>query len=253
MKRIQSGGEPFFFPGDSVGCLLVHGFTGAPREMLDLGVHLAEQGHTVHGVRLFAHGTQIDDMLRARWHDWLASVEDGYYLLKSHCDHIIIMGLSMGGMLSLIFSSRFPVAGVVAMSTPYALPPDWRLRFIRVFSLLIKRVAKGESDWVDSEAESNHFDYSTYPTRSIIELRELVGVLQSALPSITAPVLVIHSKNDGGVEPENAERIFQALGASDKVLEWVQNSGHVITRDAERKRVFALATDFVSKVTGAAP
>jgi carboxylesterase len=253
MKLIQPGGEPFLFPGGSVGCLLVHGFTGAPREMLDLGEHLAEQGHTVHGVRLFAHGTQIDDMLRAHWHDWLASVEDGYYLLQSHCDRIVIMGLSMGGMLSLIFASRFPVSSVVAMSTPYALPADWRLRFIRFFSLFKRHVAKGESDWVDPTAEENHFDYPYYPTSSVAELRDLVVVMQSALPRINIPTLIIHSKNDGGVPPQNAEKIFQALGSSDKTLEWVQRSGHVITRDAERQRVFELAAAFVKEVTGAIP
>jgi carboxylesterase len=253
MKLIQPGGEPFLFPGGSVGCLLVHGFTGAPREMLDLGRHLAKQGHTVLGVRLFAHGTQIDDMLRARWRDWLASVEDGFHLLNSHCDRIVIMGLSMGGMLSLIFASRFPISGVVAMSTPYAMPADWRLRFIRFFSLFIKRVAKGESDWVDPTAEETHFDYPYYPTSSVAELRDLIAVLQSALPHITVPTLVIHSENDGGVEPQNAEKIFQALGSSNKTLEWVQRSGHVITRDAERQRVFELAAAFVKEVTGAIP
>ena len=252
MRFVKSGGEPFLFPGGSVGCLLVHGFTGAPREMLDLGEHLAEQGHTVHGVRLFAHGTQVDDMLRARWRDWLASVEDGYHLLQKHCDRIVIMGLSMGGMLSLIFASRFPVVGVVAMSTPYALPSDWRLRFIRFFSLFQRRVAKGESDWVDPAAEENHFDYPYYPTSSVAELRDLMVVLQSALPRIIIPALVIHSENDGGVPPQNAEKIFQALGSSDKTLEWVQRSGHVITRDAECQRVFVLAAEFVTKVTGAA-
>jgi carboxylesterase len=250
MKLIQPGGEPFLFPGSSVGCLLVHGFTGAPREMLDLGVHLAEQGYTVHGVRLFAHGTQVDDMLRARWRDWLASVEDGYHLLHRHCDRIVIMGLSMGGMLSLIFASRFPVSGVVAMSTPYAMPADWRLRFIRFFSLFIRHVAKGESDWVDPTAEEDHFDYPYYPTPSVAELRDLVGVLHTALPLIKVPTLVIHSKNDGSVPPQDAEKIFQALGSEDKILEWVLRSGHVITRDAERQRVFALATEFVSKLTG---
>jgi carboxylesterase len=252
MKRIQSGGEPFFFQGSSVGCLLVHGFTGAPREMLDLGKHLAEQGHSVHGVRLFAHGTQIDDMERARWHDWLASVEDGYYLLRDHCDRIVVMGLSMGGMLSLTFAPRFPIAGVVAMSTPYALPPDPRLPFIRILSPFVRRVKKGPSDWVDPAAEEDHFDYPFYPTRAILELRHLVSMMQSALPRITVPTLVIHSRNDGGVAPESAERIFEALGSSEKTLEWVQRSGHVITRDAERQRVFTLATDFVSRVTGAA-
>jgi len=42
-----------------------------------MGEYLAKRGYTVLGIRLFAHATQPDDMLRARWWDWLAAVEDG--------------------------------------------------------------------------------------------------------------------------------------------------------------------------------
>ena len=69
--------EPFFFPGGATGCLMVHGFTGTPKEMRWLGEYLAGKGHSVLGVRLAAHATRPNDMIRARWHDWLASVEDG--------------------------------------------------------------------------------------------------------------------------------------------------------------------------------
>jgi len=41
--------EPFFLPGNRVGCLLVHGFTGAPKEMRWMGEFLNQQGYTVLG------------------------------------------------------------------------------------------------------------------------------------------------------------------------------------------------------------
>jgi carboxylesterase len=230
--------------------LLVHGFTGAPNEMLGLGEHFSDQGHTVHGVRLFGHGTRVEEMPRARWRDWLVSVEDGYHLLKRHCDHVVLMGLSMGGILSLTTASRMPVSGVVAMSTPYALPSDWRLRFIRFFSLFIKRVEKGEPDWLDNEAASSHVDYPYYPTRSIAELRDLVDEMQAGLPNISAPVLIIHSKTDVSVPPQNAERILAALKVSQKSIVWVERSGHVITRDIARQSVFDAAAAFVRRVAG---
>lgn len=252
MRMIQPGGEPFYFPGGPVGCLLVHGFTGAPKEMLDLGRHLADQGHTVHGVRLYGHATRVEELPRARWRDWLASVEDGYHLLKGRCDQVVLMGLSMGGVLSLTFSSRFQVAGVVAMSTIFSLPADPRLRFIGILSLIVKRIDKGEPDWMDPEAEADHIDYPYYPTRSIAELRDLLKEMRKALPRVTAPALIIHSKTDGGVAPHNAENLLAALGSEDKSLAWIERSGHVITRDIERQAVFDMATAFVEKVTGAA-
>jgi carboxylesterase len=84
MRQIIPTAEPFFFPGKqtTLGCLLIHGFTGAPKEMRLMGKFLAERGYTSLGVRLAGHATHPDDMIRTRYTDWLASVEDGYAMLR---------------------------------------------------------------------------------------------------------------------------------------------------------------------------
>ena len=82
MNQIIPGAEPFFFPGGSTGCLLVHGFTGTPKEMRAMGEYLHQRGFSVLGVRLTGHATRPEDLQRARWQDWLLSVEDGWQLLK---------------------------------------------------------------------------------------------------------------------------------------------------------------------------
>lgn len=250
MKRIMATGEPFFFAGGPVGCLLVHGFTGTPKEMRWLGEYLADKGYTSLGVRLFGHTTQPEDMMRARWYDWIASVEDGYHLLRGVCDEVVILGLSMGGALSLLFASHNPVAGVVAMSTIYKLPPDPRLPFIRLLSPVMRFVAKGPSDWHDAEAERDHISYPEYPTRAVITLGDLLKEMQGAVTNLTVPVLLIHSHGDLAVDPASASELLEAIGSSDKTLMWVENSGHVITRDAEREQVFTAAEAFIGRVTG---
>jgi hypothetical protein len=52
MSQIISTAEPFFFPGGPIGVLLVHGFTGSPKEMRWMGEYLAQDGFTVLGIRL---------------------------------------------------------------------------------------------------------------------------------------------------------------------------------------------------------
>ncbi len=239
--------EPFFFPGNRTGCLLVHGFTGAPKEMRWMGEYLASKGYSVLGVRLAGHATQPDDMLRVRWRDWVTSVEDGYDLLKGATDQIFVMGLSMGGILSLLFAAQHPVSGVVAMSTPYALPDDPRLPFIKVLSWLQPKVHKGPPDWRNPDAAKDHVDYPYHPTRAIGELRDLLREMRLALPNVKVPVLLIHSRLDAGVSPRNAEQILAHLGTQDKQLLWVENSGHVITREPDRQVVFKAAEDFIEK------
>lgn len=85
LPSIIKGGESFFYPGGDPGCLVVHGFTASPQEVHWLGNHLSECGFTVLGLRLFGHGTTLNDMARSRKGDWIASVEDGYHILQSMC------------------------------------------------------------------------------------------------------------------------------------------------------------------------
>jgi carboxylesterase len=245
---IISSAEPFYFPGNRTGCLLVHGFTGAPKEMRWMGEYLSKRGYSILGIRLAGHATRPEDMLRMHWQDWLASVEDGYWMLKNNVDQLFIMGLSMGGILSLLFASLHNVGGVVAMSTPYSLPDDPRLPLLRIISNFNLKVNKGPDDWHNPEAAQDHVDYPYYSPKAILQLRDLLVEMRSALPRVTVPVLLIHSRNDGGVPSHNAEQILAALASQDKHIFWVENSGHVITREPDRELAFKAADDFIDRV-----
>jgi carboxylesterase len=213
-----------------------------------MGEYLGNLGYTVLGIRLAGHATQPEDMSRMRWQDWVTSVEDGYYMLKGWVDQVFVVGLSMGGILSLLFASQHPVSGVVAMSTPYALPDDPRLPFIRIISVFIPNVKQGPSDWQNPEAAKDHVCYPYFPTRAVIQLRDLLSEMRSALPMVRVPVLLIHSKQDTGVVPHNAEQILAALGSQDKQLFWVENSGHVIPREPDRYLAFKTTNEFIQRV-----
>lgn len=242
--------EPFYFPGNRTGCLLVHGFTGSPTEMRPLGAFLAEQGYTVLGVRLMGHATRPEDLTRARWQDWLASAEDGWHLLWGSVERAFVMGLSMGGLLSLILAAQFPVAGVVAMGTPYALPDDPRLRFVRLLALFKPLYPKEPSEPRDPEPYRSHVCYPVYVTRAVLEVRALITHMRAALPKIKAPTLLMQGREDGSVSPDSMPAIHAALGSKDKTMLWVENSGHVVTLEPSRQMVYQAAADFVRRVSG---
>ncbi|GAB4457502.1 MAG: alpha/beta fold hydrolase [Anaerolineales bacterium] len=255
MPQLIATAEPFLLPGDrsKPACLLIHGFTGTPKEMRWMGDYLNQQGYTCLGVRLAGHATDPEDMIRSNWTDWTASVEDGYSLLRGLTDRIFLVGLSMGGVLSLLMSTRLTVTGVVAMSTPYKLPDDPRLRHIDWIARFAPYMPKSDEEpgagWFDKEAFREHVSYPQNPVRSIGQLNRLLGEMRAALPKVNVPVLLIHSKDDRYVLPENMERIFADLNnASDKTKLFVSRSGHVVTRDAARQQVFEAALEFIQRV-----
>lgn len=257
MSQIIATAEPFLLLGDrsKPACLLIHGFTGAPKEMRWMGESLNQQGFTCLGIRLTGHATDPEDMIRSRYTDWIASVEDGYHLLRGITDRIFLAGLSMGGVLSLLMSTRLKVRGVVAMSTLYKLPNDPRLRYVEWISRIMKYVPKSDeepgSGWVDKEAWKDHVSYPENPVYSIGELNRLLGEMRAALPEVSVPVLLIHSRDDRYVIPENLEWIYADLkNVSDKTKLYITGSGHVVTRDAARHQIFEAAAEFIQRVGG---
>ena len=255
MTQIIPTAEPFLFLGDpsKPACLLIHGFTGAPKEMRWMGEFLNRQGYTCLGIRLTGHATDPEDMIRSNWTDWTASVEDGYHLLRGLNERVFLVGLSMGAVLSLLMSTRLDVIGVVSMSSPYKLPDDPRLRKIDWISKIVAYMPKSDEEpgasWFDKEAWKGHVSYPMNPVRSIGQLNLLLGALRAALPEIRVPVLLIHSKDDRYVIPDNMEWLYADLvNTPDKTKLYVTRSGHVITRDAAREQVFRHALEFIQRI-----
>ena len=255
MSQIIPTAEPFFFLGDhsKPACLLIHGFTGTPKEMRWMGDYLSQQGFTCLGVRLAGHATNPEDMIASRWTDWTASVEDAYSLLRGITDNIYFVGLSMGGVLSLLMSTRLKVRGVVAMSTPYKLRDDPRLKYIDLIGKFMPFMPKSKeppgSGWFDKDAWKDHVSYPQNPVSSIGELNKLLREMQASLSKVNAPVLLIHSQDDKYVTPESMEQIYSDLiNASDKTKLTITGSSHVVTRDATRRQVFEAAAEFIKRV-----
>ena len=218
-----------------------------------MGEYLNRKGYTALGVRLAGHATRPQDMIGSNWSDWTASVEDGYRLLQGAVDRIYLIGLSMGGALSLLMSTRLNVEAVVAISTPYKLAADWRLNFIYLIAKLQPFLSKSSGPpgegWFDKQAYKDQVSYPRNPVRAIGQLNVLISEMRSVLPQIHQPVLLVHSRDDHYVPPENMEFIFAALaGTSEKKKVYITGSGHVATKDAKRDLVFKTIYDFISRL-----
>jgi carboxylesterase len=256
MSQIIPTTEPFLFLGDrsKPACLLIHGFTGTPKEMRWMGEYLHGQGYTCLGVRLAGHATEPEDMVRSRWTDWTASVEDGYNLLCGLTDTIFLIGLSMGGTLSLLMSTRLKVSGVIAMSTPSRLPTDYPVWLMQLTSHFVKYRSKSNgapgNGWFDKAAYREHIAYSQNPVRSAAELKKLTVEMLAALPKVSVPVLLMHSKDERYVLPDNMESIYTGLvNTPDKTKLYITGSGHVLPRDASREQVFQSAVAFLQRIS----
>ncbi len=74
--------QPFAFDRGPIGCVLLHGFTAAPKEMRPLGEYLADRNYTIRGVRLAGHATSPEDLAQTTWREWVASAKESVAELR---------------------------------------------------------------------------------------------------------------------------------------------------------------------------
>src|SRR5688572_33416068 len=138
---VLPGAAPFSSDGGRIGALLVHGFTGCPQSMRPWAEYLAEAGLTVRLPRLPGHGTTWREMNLTRWPDWYGEAERAFDQLRSRCDTVFVMGLSMGGTLSLRLAEERAgeVAGLVLVN-PSLLTENPQARLLPLLQWFVPSV-----------------------------------------------------------------------------------------------------------------
>lgn len=243
---ILEGAEPFLHKGGDRGVLLVHGFTGAPAEMALLGEFLHAAGYTVLAPRLCGHGTSPQEMAATDWEKWYHSACDGYHLLKHLCSEIHAIGLSMGALLAMRLAHEFEaVRSVVSMSAPiYIANPN--LKYLPPPEKSVGKFVRKSRRKLSGVPERYAVAYRQMPLVCIHGLITLISETMEVLPALRKPLLVVQSRADHTVLPDSASYIYRSAGSSEKELFWLEVSGHLVTLDCEREKVFAKIAAFLA-------
>lgn len=241
------GAEPVLLRAGKTACLLLHGFTAQPEEMQFLAADLHGHGYTVLNARLAGHGTDPRDLERVHWTDWLLSVEDGLDLLASLSERIVLIGQSMGAMLALTAAAEYPLAAVVALSTPYAAISPLDLALARVGAAVgwMAKDPDPRHPTLGDRRQAVYPAYARYPLRILLEVAELEKAMSRALPEIRVPALLVQSRADTGIGADSLERIHAGLGSAIKEKLWVEGMGHSLVQDEKRQQVFDAIVNFL--------
>ena len=238
--------QPFAFDRGPIGCVLLHGFTAAPKEMRPLGDYLAARNYTVRGVRYAGHGTSPQDLARTTWHDWVASAEAAVAELRSRCTQVWSLGLSLGGLISLQLAERRLVDGVCAMA-PAIFPPDRRMAMARVLAPFLRYSRKGLADLHDPIALAEHADYELFPTRAVAELNALMRRTRRHLTRIDVPLLLIFARRDRVVSLDTLDYIWPRVASADKQQIILEHGGHIVTEDYDKEIAFKAIERFLRR------
>jgi carboxylesterase len=251
------GAEPYFHRGNGVGCLVLHGFTASPAEVRWLAEYLFGCGFTVYAPRLAGHGTDPHDLKRTTWRDWYASALDGYHILRQTCEQVFLVGHSMGGMLSLILSIEIESAGVAVLATPirfssrvmanarwikYALPYTDQSDTTPLPQLIREEQTRR------GEEPLGRVRYELWSSAAVAELYALANYVDSQLPQVKAPLLLIYSQGDDTAKVWQGDHIAAHVGSQQIERHTLEQSGHIVTQDVEREQVFTRVAEFVQQI-----
>jgi carboxylesterase len=257
-----------FIPGGKVGVLLIHGLSGTPVEMREIGEQMAALGHTVHCPQLAGHCGTYEDLKAVRWHDWFANVEAGLRRLRETCDTVVVGGLSTGAILSLNIAARYPdlVQGVVALA-PTLWLNGWMVPYhAYLFNIVLQKPIANQFDFPDlfphgvkdetirhriksaiDSGDSSIAGLAVTPGGAVLEHRWLVNATRRDLKWIKQPVMIIHPREDDYADLNNVAALMRNIGGAVETIT-LEDSYHIVTVDRQKHVVAERMAGFVSRI-----
>lgn len=250
--KTLEGAEGYSLGNGRVGALFCHGFSSSPQNMRFLAEYLAERGIAVRAPLLPGHGTTWEDLNTKTDQDWFSTIETTFHEMGAEHDEVFLVALSFGAALALDLAARYPdkVAGIVTLAG-FIASNDPR----RFLAPAIRRLAKSLPGVGNDIADPEHKEivYDRVPTNAAYYVLKQLKRTRLGLPSVTAPILVMHGRQDHTVPAFNAQLIYDTVGSTDKELVWLERSYHVVTLDHDREELFERTYRFItdhSKIAG---
>lgn len=252
-QTVMEGCEAFSHIGSgSVGVLVVHGFTGNPSSMTPQATAFAAAGLHVEQPRLPGHGTTLADMATTDWSDWSSEAAAAYDRLAERADKIVVIGLSMGGTLTLWTGLERQgderLCGLICVNAATMPQPA------DVVAMLQEMLDEGNevmpgigSDIADPDVEE--IAYEGTPLRQLMSLtNDGLAPIANRYGELDVPILIFSSTDDHVVPPESSTHLRDTAGGPVEFVT-LERSYHVATQDFDRDLITEQSLAFIERVT----
>jgi len=245
---IIPGAEPESIDGGPHGALVLHGFTGNCNSMRGVAHALAAAGFAVELPLLPGHGTTVEEMNTTSWADWSAAAEEALEKLEARVPgKVVVTGLSMGGSLTGWLGTRHPeVAGLAFINAAISVPDEMRAG--------VQALLDSGEEYMDgigsdiADPDSTETAYAKTPLKPLLSMLEVEQAIVPDLANITCPSLIITSRQDHVVPPQNSDLLADKVAGPVERI-WLDRSYHVATLDYDKDVIEAAIVEFARRVT----
>lgn len=238
--------EPDASQANGAAALCLHGLTGTPYEVRPVAEALVARGLRAVGPVGAGHEGGAEVLADTPHEAWLEKAQGEYEALRRAYDRVVLVGVSMGALLSLRLAQTQRVDALVVVGAPLVLPPPTP-QLIPLLRRFKRFRQKGPSGIEDPVARARHPGLDRMPLDAVAELIALQAKVIAELGSIEAPILVAHGIKDRTALPRDAERIHREVSSREKELYLLPRSGHVATVDHDGPALVRAAADFLGR------
>jgi carboxylesterase len=248
---IVVGAAPIDLVADgSAAVLMLHGFGDTPQTLEYLAQAVHTHGWTVRVPLLPGHGRRLDDFAASGAESWIDHARSEVESLRSRYETVSIVGLSMGGSLATILAAESPDIAALVLLAPYlSMPTRLRraARFHHVLGVPFPYLRGGGGRSIRDPAEvARNLAYGFTTPRLVFELARVVERARKAAPRVSAPTLMVQSRQDHRIPPDAAERAFALFTTTERQLLWTEGNGHIISVDYGRDAIFAAVANWLA-------
>jgi carboxylesterase len=240
MKNPHLDGDDFFMEGNSIGVLLLHGFTATTTEVRLLAENLHQSGLTTIAPLLPGHGTHPKDLNRVKWPMWVEKTKHSYEMLLEKCQQIFVVGESMGALLALELAIQHPeINGLLLFAPAIKVKLLWTAKFISIIKPYQEKKPKDDNlPWKG---------YKVNPTIAAHEMYKLQKHTRMHLNKITQPTLVFTGGKDRTISSDSANIILNGIQSNFKCHIHLEESSHVILIDKELDQATKHVLSFIKQ------
>lgn len=242
---------PLYLEGtNGKAVLLQHGYNGSPREMYGLAERLHREGYSVVVTRLPGHGTNAGDFHNSGARLWHTHVRNEYINLRSRFDSVSIVGLSMGGVLSLLIAEEFKPDTVILLAPAMILKQRivYFMPILKFFSSDMKRAWPPEADADEDRRFMIREYWSHYYPKQLTEMLKLIKKAKRGLHAVESPVYLMLSETDASVLMKAGTIIKKGIRVP--VEEFIlKNSPHVFFEGPENDIVLDKVVEWLNQHT----
>ena len=238
-------------PGSKDAVLLLHGFTGHPRELSTVGACLAKAGFTVLAPRYPGHGTNRRDFLASSARDWLRRAVDSYLDLAAEFDKVHVLGHSMGGLIATIVAAAFKAPRLVLLAPAFDFPDSGVALspFLAPFIPVLRRGRPLPESERDPARRKLHADYwSDDLVAGAANLNRILRRARRDLPRLVSDILVLVGDKDDVVLPSVGAYVQKRAGAAASIeARSIAGAGHIFPFDSYADEAAGLVMAWMTK------